>query len=93
MALRTAQTLLGTFIRAGVFCLAPDAVSCFAHGLPATPDSIMLTAITTTANAAGSSIVFGGSLQSWDATSCVFNNSSSGRAYYVRAAVEHSIIS
>lgn len=92
MALRTAQTLLGTFIRAGVFCIAASAAASFNHGLPATPDSVLFSP-TNTGQATLVSVHSAVAIQSWDSTGVIFTNSSHAAALNVRVAVEHSIIS
>jgi len=40
------MALLGTYVNAGAACLAAATVSCFAHGLPTTPDFVTNTVIT-----------------------------------------------
>lgn len=93
MALRNPQALLGTYIRAGVLCLAPSARTCLAHGLPATPDSFSFTPMSVGASAALASNQQIG-LESWDSTYVSFTNSSAvGAVGYLRAAVEHSYVS
>ena len=93
MTLRDPHAVLGTFIRAGVLCLGPSERTCVAHGLPETPDSfsfIPLVGGISHACVAGNS---GWYLESWDATSLVFVNSSSiSIKGYLRAAVEYAQI-
>lgn len=92
MALRNPQALLGTFIRAGVICLAAAARTCIAHSLPATPDIFAFTPLAGNLNA--TACVVGGFLESWDGTSLVFVNSfNTVVPGYLTAAVAHSIIS
>lgn len=89
MALRSAQTLLAVFQRAGVLCIAATARGCIAHGLPATPDTILFSPVTTGATPC----VHGVYLESWDATSIVIRNEIGGAiGLYVRAAVEHTVV-
>lgn len=88
MALRSAQTKLATFVRAGVLCLVAGGPTCIAHGLPETPDSISLMF-----KAEAASCTVGVFLQSWDATMVAFVSSHAAVASaYVRIAVEHSLI-
>lgn len=89
MALRDPQALLGTFTRAGVLCIAPQARTCLAHGLPATPDWFNYREIV--GGTAGASL---GQfmVESWDATSIVIVNSiNQGQRGYFIAQVVHSI--
>ena len=88
MALRTAHTLLGTFVRAGVLCLASNARTCVAHSLPATPDSVVFSPVNLASNTVGAF------LESWDSTTLSFTKSANtALSIYLRAAVDHSVIS
>lgn len=88
MALRTAHTLLANFVRAGVLCLASNARTCLAHGLPATPDSVIFSPLNHASNTVGAF------LESWDSTMISFTQSANTTvSVYLRAAVEHSVIS
>ena len=94
MALRDPQAVLGTFINAGVLCLAPSARTCIAHGLPETPDSFSYTPLI--GGATGAVCVIGHAawfVESWDAPALVFvNSTSAGIRGYLRAAVEYAVI-
>lgn len=89
MSLRATQALVGTSQRLGVLCLAGAGRTCIAHGLPETPDTILFSAV----GHAGTPCVHGLYLESWDATSVVFNNvQNSPAAIYLRLAVETAVI-
>ena len=89
MSLRDPQALLGTFMRAGVLCLAPAGRTCIAHGLTETPDSFSFMPLV----GGGGNCISGAMVESWDATSIVFVNShSNGLRGYLRTAVEYRAI-
>ncbi len=95
MALRSTQALLATFTRAGVLCLAPEARTCVAHGLPETPDSFSYTLLKVTGLTliATMNCTVGGYLESWDSISMVFNNCFlNGVAGYLVAKVDHTLV-
>jgi hypothetical protein len=91
MSLRTPNAVLGTFIRAGVLCVATGAgVTCLAHGLPQTPDTILWSPITP---GTGTYSAAGLILQSWDGVALYFGNSGGAAVVNLRASVEWSAIS
>lgn len=86
MSLRATSALLGTFVYAGVLCIAPQGRTCVAHGLPETPDSFSLVTLGASANASLHPPAV--HIESWNATSVVFVNSINfGIASYVTAKV------
>lgn len=95
MALRNPHALLGTYSRAGVLCLAPEARTCIDHGLPETPDTFSLTLLKATGLTliATMNCTVGGYLESWNSVSMVFNNCFINGVYsYLTCSAEHSIV-
>ena len=89
MALRNPHVKLASYVRAGVLCLpVAGGISCLAHSLPETPDSISLTAI-----ASANSCIYGVFIQSWNSAMISVVNSHGAEAItYLRASVDHSLV-
>lgn len=97
MSVRGAHAILGTFVRAGILCLAAQSAACFLHGLPQAPDTfswVQLSSEWATASLSGPVVSPAAvALRSWDGTTVqLYNANNASIALYVRVAVEQSVI-